>query len=516
MTNSLYARLSLVFLLILLCLGAFILWHTHKSSQRYFLEFTQVLNQPIAMYMADNAKLVDENGLNTKALEDLAPHVMMINPSAEVYLLDTAGKIVAHSLTDENLPRTRVSMSPIRHFLEGKASFPLLGDNPMNRGEQRIFSAHPLKLGGKVHGYVYVILAGEQHETLLNSIAESHSYKSLAYTLGSALLLAIAAGFILFFKLTRRLQRLRNQALHWQQNLQLANLSDVKQPSAPQDEIDELTLAYTNMAQRLIEQNQRLLQIDRDRREFYANISHDLRTPLTTLQGYLETILINGQGLPDNEQQRHFEIALKQSRRLQSLISQLFELNQYNSQHYKLQHEPFSLLELSYDIVEDFKPVAQQKNISLSVQHEEASTGSLVVDADIALIQRVFENIINNALRHTPEHGSITLIVKRELAVISVAIEDTGEGMPGDCERALERYYSFDQQNSRQIRHAGLGLAIVQGILSLHKGTLRIKSQRGLGTSVTFALPIARAHDNKQHSIMREPESARKQLAEAG
>jgi len=488
--TSLYARLSVAFLFILLSLGAFILWDTHRSSQRYFLEFTQRLNSPIAMYMADNAQLINAQGLDRAALQELASHVMVVNPSAEVYLLNKQGDIVAHSREQSQIKRARVSLEPIEAFMQGDAPFPLLGDNPLDSTEQRIFSAHPLSYGDQLFGYIYVILAGKQHATLLAKLTSSHAYESMALTIVCAVWLAILAGFVLFFQLTRRLQRLTNSVLKWR-----AEHTDQESESLNQaadlsgDEIDRLSAAYSAMTQQLINQNQQLVDNDKERREFYANISHDLRTPLTTLQGYLETILLKHSSLNASQQRSHLQTALKQSQRLQHLITQLFDLTRLTSDHCKLDLEEFSLLELSYDIVQDFAFEAEKNEITLDVRYPKGDPESLTVHADIALIQRVFENLIDNALRYTPGGGRITIELEQINNQVRVGISDTGIGFSTSAAKQIfDRYYSGAANAASDANHAGLGLSIVNHVVTLHGSKVKVQSTPGQGTRFQFSL----------------------------
>lgn len=498
--NSLYTRLSITFLFILLALGSFILWDTHRSSERYLLEFTQQLNSPIAMYMAENAHLVNAQGLDREALRELASHVMIVNPSAEVYLLDPNGKVVAHSRNDSEIQQAQIALEPLNTFISGDTHFPLLSDNPLNANEKRIFSAHPLEHEGTLLGYVYVILAGEQHATLLAKVRSSQAYKSMAWTILCAVLLAIVAGFLLFFKLTRRLQHLTNSVLSWHNR----NAADEKiypgDLDMIGDEIDRLGTVYAAMTRRLLDQNEKLLANDKERREFYANISHDLRTPLTTLQGYLETILLTSKSLSDEQQHKHLQIALKQSQRLQHLITQLFDLTRLTSDHYKLNPESFSLLELCYDVVQDFSFESEKKSVELRVVHDTNDQDSLNVLADIALIQRVFENLIDNALRFTPRGGRVSLELTSTQDRVSVAVHDTGTGISQEAIRQIfTRHYTATPDSKQQGKHAGLGLSIVNHIVGLHGSKVDIQSEPGEGTRFRFYL--TKAAQKETHSV---------------
>jgi signal transduction histidine kinase len=517
--KSLYGRLSLVFLCILLLLGSFSLWIAHRSAVEYFLEFTQRLNAPIAMYMAADSELVKDGEINGMALTDLAEHVMMINPSVEVYLLDTDGYVMAQAV-DENInAQSRVSLEPIRKFLEIESAaqaFPLYGDNPRNSDEQRVFSAHPIMTGDELAGYVYVVLAGEQHQTMLASIRSSYSVRTLVATFAGVLLLATIGGCAVFFMLTYRLRALTRRVHHWRENIpgnspgeHQALVSAVScprsgsagktNPSARLDEIDELATAYDAMADRLLQQYHALEQKDQSRRELFADISHDLRTPLTTMQGYLETVLLKQDQLGPDVQRRYLSIAHKHSQRLRNLVDQLFELSKLNSGEQVLQCEAFSLLEMAHDSVQDFAMRAEQQKILLKVMPEGVNDNSLHVLADIALVQRVFENLLDNALRYTPKHGTISIHIGREREeLVSVMLSDSGVGMSAsDAQRVFEPRFTLDENTESHHHHAGLGLAIVHSILSLHSCEIRVSSTPGVGTSFNFELPATT--DMRQH-----------------
>lgn len=489
--NSLYARLSLFFLIVLLLMGFFILWLSDRSARHYFLEFNQELNSPIAMYMAQNANLLTDGVPDKQALANLANHIMMINPSVEVYLLDNTGRVLSHSLPSE--PRLqRVRLEPVRQFLQGRRSFPMLGDNPNDPTQERTFSVHPLEADGQQLGYVYAVLTGERHRTLLQAVSSSYTLKTIWVTTVSVLAFALLAGVMVFFMLTRRLRQLTGRVKHLRaESLQWSG-DPAEFHAGKRDELDELAFAYESMAQRLLEQYRALERNDRTRRELFANISHDLRTPLTTMQGYLETLQLKRGSLTERQQQDCVEVALRQSIRLNDLVGELFDLSRLTAGEFELCPERFSLVELAHDCMQDFSIRARQQAIELLVDAD--TRADLDVVADISLIQRIFENLLDNALRHTPADGTVTISIARMGAgEVRVQVSDTGVGMAHDvAERVFDRHYRLGESSDRQAAaHAGLGLAIVRSILDLHDSEITVRSRRNRGTSFQFALPAA-------------------------
>lgn len=550
--KSLYARLTVIFLIVLLLAGSIILWVAHRNNYYHFLEFTQRLNSPIAMYMAQHANLSISNQLDEQALATLAPHVMMINPSVEVYLLHADGRIANHSLPPDELKRDRVSLLPIKEFLSDQAVFPLLGDDPKNGTEQRIFSTHPLTNGEETIGYVYAVLSSENHNTLLGSLASSYSFKSLAISLGTILLLALLTGSLLFFIQTRRLRSLHTRVVRWQQSHGLPEFSQAVTQKARQsmvrDELDELHTGYESMTEQLLVQFKLLEQGDQQRRELFANISHDLRTPLTTLHGYLETILLKKHRLSAEDQERYLQVAYKQSGRLRTLVAQLFHLSKLDSGEYPLQIETFSLLELAHDSVLDFTLLAEKKSISLSVQPSSDLQRHFIVEADIELIHRVFENLISNAIDHTPHRGRIVVRLASEPGTdqIHVSITDSGQGISESISHhdLFKRHVRHQAQTSStpmqtsntasspardsshsssrtdadapsESDHAGLGLAIVRSILVLHDSDISVHNTAEGGCCFRFCLTASAARPSAKQSPAPPTKSAHRQKTAA-
>ncbi len=502
--NSLYARLSLFFLIVLLLMGFFILWLADRSAREYFLEFNQELNSPIAMYMAQNANLLLDGTPNGEALARLSEHVMMVNPSVEVYLLDTNGRVVAHSRSVTPTLK-QVRLEPIEAFLRGDASYPLLGDNPGDPRQKRTFSVHPLETNNQVAGYVYAVLTGERHRSLLQAVSSSYTLKAIWITTISVLAVALLAGIVVFFMLTRRLRQLTSRVQHLQADA-LAQ-KDRSARTGRRDEVDELAHAYDSMAHRLLEQYQALERSDSARRELFANISHDLRTPLTTMQGYLETLQLKHGKLTDEQQQACVGVALRQSIRLNDLVGELFELSTLSAGEFELCLERFSLVELAHDCVQDFSIRAAERNVDLRVDAD--TRMDFDVMADISLIQRIFENLLDNALRYTPPGGSIDICFDRTPDnAIRAEIADTGVGMAREvAERVFDRHYrDANAARAPAQEHAGLGLAIVRNILELHDSTIHVDSRRDRGTRFWFEL---RAAADSQRQLWREEQRQR-------
>jgi len=509
--KSLFAKLSLVFLSILLILGFATLWLTHRSSQNYILEFTQKLNRPIAMYMAENINWVVDGKLDSSALTALSPHIMMINPTVSVYLVDTTGAVVSDFTGSDTIKPTIVDMTSVNHFLSEDSTLPLLGTDPVKQNERSIFSVWPIYADNKIQpktdsseqplGYVYVVLGNEKHNSLLASIRENYSIQDMLLTLVGVLTLTMVAGLIIFFMLTRRLRLLTLHIRQWRTNgLRTLNSNHLLSARGlPHsfargrgDEIDFLRVTYENMTTELLEQYHKLERGDSSRREFIANISHDLRTPLTSLQNYVETLLVKWDTLESQEKHQFLVNADRQTKRLKHLVSQLFEVSKLNSPDLKLHPERFSILELVYDCVQDFTLHAEKRQVALSVDVAHDNFSFFEVYADIALIQRALENILTNALRHTPAGGNIKIrLDKTSDSKPRITIENTGTGLSMDQLDSFART-GIIEATEPQKGGSGFGLSIVQRILSLHNSSLQLRNtcleSTSTGTSFYFTL----------------------------
>ena len=186
------------------------------------------------------------------------------------------------------------------------------------------------------------------------------------------------------------------------------------------------------MSERIVGQLQRLQRAETSRRELLANVSHDLRTPLASMQGYLETLLLRQGTLSPEEQRNYLEIASRHSERLGKLIHELFQLTKLEAHEIEPQFEPFSVTELVQDVVQKFQLAAGKRGLSL----DSALTGEQVeVFADIALIETVLENLIENALRHTPKGGASVWRSSRRLPASCYASPTRAAASPAKISR---------------------------------------------------------------------------------
>ncbi len=493
--NTLYAKLTVAFLILVTALGGWLLYLSQSTSERYSQEVMQRLNQSVAMYVTDQQTLINNGNVDEVALSELASRAMILNPSLEIYIVDTAGEILSHRMPEGAVQLRNVSMSPIKDFLSGEVSFPILGEDPRTPGKSNAISVSPIIQNDNLQGYVYAIIGGQLYQQLQATVRESYVMKVGALLMGISILFAAIVGSILFFFLTRRLTKLRTHVQQFDpanpSPLKYGDISEDSNDDTQGDEINQLNTAFVQMQQQISQQFDMLRSMDETRRELISNVSHDLRTPLAALQGYIEMMMIKNDSLSAEQKEDYLQIAYKHSQSLGQLIAELFELSKLESGGMNPTSEPFSLLELAHDCVQEYGLRAEQKQIDLSIHTKE---DDCYVVADIALIHRVLQNLIDNALRHTPSGGAVKISVLKSDGQVSIEVTDTGRGIQThEIPHIFDRYYQSQLQQPSDELGTGLGLAIVKRILELHKSKINVVSQINKGTSFTFDLPQHKA-----------------------
>ena len=488
MFRTLYSRLAAVLLGLCFGTGLVFLALVGMMVDMHQREVIQRLNWNLGQELVSDGDLLQGKRLDQPPGRDLFAMLMRINPGIEIYLLDPEGNVLSFTGPTTDVGQWKVDLQPIRGFLDGSAALPIRGDDPRDPERRKIFSVAPLNAasGG---GYLYVILGGAQYA---KAAAQSHRSYILGLTgwmVGASIVFAALSGLLLFAMLTRRLRHLAQVIDAFQRGDLSARVDIERSTRSRGDEIDRLGSAFNQMADRLAAQVQELKETDTLRRELVANVSHDLRTPLASLQGYLETLILKGDSLPRDEQRNYLEIALKQTERLGALVGDLFELAKLDSGERKLAPEAFSVGELVQDVLQQFRLAAEAKNVALEARFAQELP---FVFADIALTERVFQNLFQNALRHTPEGGEVRVTLLPGEGVVTVHVSDTGEGIPTDkVGQIFDRFYQVDRSHRDKSGRSGLGLAIAKRILELHGSQIEAHSVPGTGTTFSFQIPLA-------------------------
>lgn len=486
LSNKLIVTLFILLLMLSTGFIGFSIWSTPKFLQ----ELNQQLNLDLAANIVREKTLIVDHQVNNEALQAVFMGLMVVNPIIEVYLLDPSGKVLAYSAPEGAVRRNSIDPEPVRQFIAAETSLPILGNDPRDPQRNKVFSAAPIYQSGNLQGYLYIVLGGQHYDSVVELLESSHVLRLWAGAIGINLLIVSLAGFLVFRHITRRLRQLTRVIDQFkQENFRQAIPLPHHFRRLPGDEINQLAITFSEMSERIMQQVGQLEHIDNSRRELVANVSHDLRTPLTSLQGYLETLSLKKDQLKEEEKQDYIRIALQHCEHLRRLISELFELSTLEAGDTELHREPFSMSELTQDISQKYQLDARNRNLQLVA---DIPRQAAFVSADIGLIQRVLDNLIENAIKFTPAGGRIDIRLLQHRNSIETSVSDTGPGIPAEnLSHIFERFYRADKQ--RNIGGTGLGLAIARQIMELHHSTIQVNSAPDRGTTFSFHLPCAEA-----------------------
>ncbi|MFD1737126.1 two-component system histidine kinase PnpS [Bacillus salitolerans] len=224
-----------------------------------------------------------------------------------------------------------------------------------------------------------------------------------------------------------------------------------------------------------------LKKLEQMRKDFVANVSHELKTPITSIKGFSETLL---DGAMDDKQltENFLSIILKESDRLQILIQDLLDLSKMESHGFSINFQRVDLTEVLGEVIVMLKGKAEDKDISLEL-HAKDNT---VIEGDLYRLKQIFINLINNGIAYTPSKGRVSISIQELEHQVQVKIDDTGIGMnEKEIPRIFERFYRVDKARDRSSGGTGLGLAIVKHLVEAHHGTIRVTSKQGVGTTFT-------------------------------
>jgi len=488
--STLARKLTAVLLVLFCIVGAVFTVAMIITTRLHNQEANQRFNSSLAAHLAADEKIVVDGKVDEEKAAEIFHMLMVVNPHIELYLLDEAGKILSYSAPPGKVRRKAVDLKPVRRFLSGDMSYPIFGDDPRDPGRRKIFSAARFPGPSGPAGYLYVILGGEEYESTTTLLQGSYILRLSLLVVGGGLFFALMAAVIFFHQLTRRLRVLAEDM----ERFRLGDFADrpplLSGGGHPDgDEIERLGHVFALMAERIEEQIEVLKKVDAARRELVTNVSHDLRTPLASLQGYLETLAMKDSTLAPEERRDYLATALQNSEELERRVDNLLELSRLESPDMRINPENFPLDELAEALDQRFLLAAKEQGIRIETVSPE---GLPFVRADIELIRRVLENLIQNALRCSAEGDMVTVSLSPREEKIEVRVTDTGTGIhPEDLPHIFERHFKSARASGTAAGKAGLGLAISKRIVELHGGRIEVESAVGKGSSFFFTLPPA-------------------------
>lgn len=335
--------------------------------------------------------------------------------------------------------------------------------------EETLSVFSPITVSYKVRGYVII------HKPIKHIVSSANGLTSIAYQTLALIFLAAAVIFLIFFYVVyipiRKIAQVASEYAN-------GNF-DAKANVHSNDEIGYLAASLNFMANELN-------TLEDDQKKFISNVSHDFRSPLTSIKGYVEAILDGT--IPVEMQDKYLNIILFETERLNKLTKSLLELNRFGKHGIMLDVTSFDINQMIRTTALTFEGVCHQKKISFELI---LSGESLYISADFGKIQQVLYNLIDNAIKFSHNDSSIKIETTEKNEKVFVSVKDTGIGIPKDSlGKIWERFYKTDLSRGKDKKGTGLGLAIVKEIVNAHGENINVISTEGVGTEFIFTLPI--------------------------
>lgn len=430
-----------------------------KEASRLYRESTMIASSYAANYY-NNSITLDELHTQLEALDTyLSAQIWIVNPSGEILVnseepvdVSNPKKIDGFSITDFGNKYYRIG-SFYHSFDEDNLS---------------VFSQ--ITVNYKVRGYVII------HEPLSGIVSYQADLLNISYLtflilFGCAFVLLVVFTFTIYLPVRKIIRGADAYA---------AGNFNYKIQVHSNDELGYLAASLNYMANELN-------TLEEDQRKFVSNVSHDFRSPLTSIKGYVEAMLDGT--IPVEMQEKYLKIIVFETERLTKLTHSLLELNKYGSHGSMLDRSDFDINQTIKTTVQTFEGICKEKKISF---HLILTGQSLFVTADMSKIQQVIYNLIDNAIKFSHHDSEITIETTEKNEKVFISIKDTGIGIPKESlSKIWERFYKTDLSRGKDKRGTGLGLAIVKEIISSHDENINVISTEGVGTEFIFTLPLS-------------------------
>lgn len=385
--------------------------------------------------------------------------------NARILLLDNTGTVLIDSY-DAMLGENFIALTEVKAALEGYDSNQVY---KLPSGEKVMYVGVPISDRNEVMG---VVLASSSIDDLLYNV--NLTLRRVALLSGIGLLFTAMVAFLFAQVIASPIEKM----IQLVRAFSRGNFGVTIKIEA-NDEIGQLAESFNDMASKIN-------QVDEQRRKFVSNVSHELRTPLTSMKIISETLL--HQPSWDEAVYREFMQDIDgEVSRLNRLVDSLLYLVDLEREELVLETQITYLNYVVQNVVRNLKPLADQKDIHVEIEERERFQFQL----DQGKIQQALINLVSNAIKYTPEHGSVRITIFREVNSACVAISDTGIGIPEkDLSHVFDRFYRVDRARARTTGGSGLGLSIAKQIVTLHGGEILVSSEINAGSTFTVRLPI--------------------------
>lgn len=455
-STGIFSRIGVFVFLVITTLGVLFVVVTYTATMNYYQASTQLLNKDVASNIARLSAPFSRAGIDHKKADSVFNNTMIISPNTEVYFLDTLGNVKYYYAPDSLIKQRKVPVAQIETYLSDHIHL-IKNTDPRDPENPKIFSAAAVNFQDQKIGYIYVILAGMEYR----SVAEFVFKSQIGGWATKVFFIIILATVIFSLLYTSRLQKRFNHVIYILDQFKEGDLN-VRFNIELKDEFFPIADAFNKMVAMLDDNFTRLKVLESERKNFLANISHDLRTPLAVARGYTETLLIETTA-SRAEQESHLEMIQNKIMQVEKLVLQLFELSKMESVNFTPKREPFVFSEILQEVLKGAEFQARKKNITILCKNCQDNS---LVDADISMMERVMQNLLENAVKYTAENGHIRVALSRASDKLIVLLENSGKSINGELLDWINN--SMADTAIHRPKQAGLGLALVKRIMYLH------------------------------------------------
>lgn len=405
----------------------------------------------------------------TMTLEDVQSHLSILSSylESDIWVVSTSGQILIDSATvtpsESLIDDFDITSFGTQYYLTG-TFYDCFTEDTLS-----VFS--PIIVNYKVKGYVLI------HKPMQHILSLKDGFLNISYmTLAIIFLCAFVVLGLFTYTVYIPIRKITHAAKDY-----AAGNFDTRINIHTTDEIGYMAASLNFMATELN-------TLEEDQRKFIANVSHDFRSPLTSIKGYIEAIMDGT--IPYEMQDKYLNIILFETKRLNKLTQGMLELNKYGKKGTMLDITDFDINNTIKMVVQAFEGTCKEKKISFDL----ILTGqTLFVSADMSKIQQVLYNLIDNAIKFSLPDSSITIETTEKNEKVFISVKDTGIGIPKDSIKKIwERFYKTDLSRGKDKKGTGLGLSIVKEIISAHEENINVISTEDVGTEFIFTLPLAK------------------------
>ena len=481
---AIFRRIYIVVFLLIALLGLLFIGVTYLATTSFYAASTQLLNKDVAAHIAKFTSPYGREGFDRQKSDSVFYPAMVISPSAEVYFLDTVGRVIYFHGTPAEIHRWQVSVEPLQRYIQSGGLHYIDGPDPRDPDHPKIFSAAAVGGPAGPLGYIYVILGNQQYRSVTQMLVNS---RVTPMVLG-AVMFILALSLLITVLYIHRFRRRFNDMLAVLNKFREGDFT-ARFAEREKDELELVTGSFNKLADLLLDNINRVTASEKERRDFMVNISHDLRTPLAIARGYAETLQLKKGQLGVEEVAAYSELVVSKIRQVEKMVGQLFDLSKMESANFEMQREPFVFSEVLQEVVRAVGGSGTEGGARWDgkVDCRNCTDGSYVF-ADISMMERVLQNLIVNAVAYTREGGRVVVGLDRVGEELVFRIENSGEPLTAE----LLGWINGEGWVSGEVRpkKPAIGLAIVRKILALHEFPFRAEVLPGNINSFSFGMPV--------------------------